>query len=161
HAHADHMNGLFAVLHSIPVDDVYVTRRPVADIGFQRICIEWLRDLRTARAGDVFLQAGVRLTVLAPESVRGELHVANDDSLVLLLEYEGRKVLLTGDMEKKTEETLVRHACPKVDVIKVPHHGSHTSSTEPMISAFRPYEAVVSVGRNNWFGHPHPDVVAR
>jgi competence protein ComEC len=161
HAHADHMNGLFSMLRYIPVEAVYVTRRPLAEPGFQHLCMVWLPDLRSVRGGDVFRQGGVTLTVLAPDDSKNELRVANDDSLVMLVEYEGRRALLTGDAERPTEEGMTRLPLPRVDVLKVPHHGSRTSSTEQLLAAVRPGIAIVSVGRNNWFGHPHPEVVDR
>ena len=161
HAHADHMNGLFSLLRYIPVNTLIVTRRPLAEPGFQRLCTEWLRDIRSVRAGDVIQQAGVTLTVLAPDDSRKELRVANDDSLVMMAEYEGRRILLTGDAERDAEARMAARSLPRVDVLKVPHHGSRTSSTEALLAAVRPPLAIVSVGRNNWFGHPHPEVVNR
>ena len=162
HAHADHMNGLFAVLRYIPVRDVYVTRRPLASTGYQRLLREWPRDIKTVADGVVFHQAGVTLRVLAPEDSRKQLEVANDDSLVLLVEYLGRRILLTGDIEKNAEERLLaREELRGVDIIKVPHHGSKTSSNEALLQTAKAKTAVISVGHNNWFGHPAPEVVAR
>lgn len=161
HAHADHMNGLFTILRYLPAERVYVTRRPYGEGGFQRLSVERLFDLQSLKKGDVLEHAGARLSVLAPNDSRAELHVRNDDSLVMLLEYEGHTVLLTGDAEKATEAQLAACCARKIDVMKVPHHGSRTSSTEALLAATRPYFALVSVGRNNWFGHPHPDVISR
>ena len=161
HAHADHMNGMISMLRYIPVDEVLVTRRPLADPGFQELCLTWLRDIHDVHSGTVFRHAGVTLRVLAPWDSGKELHVANDDSLVMLAEYQGRRALLTGDAEYETEERMVKETLPRVDVLKVPHHGSRTSSTEPLLNAVRPRTAIISVGRNNWFGHPHPQVIRR
>ena len=138
-----------------------MTRRPYGDAGFQRLSVERLFDLQSLKKGDVLKHAGATLSVLAPDDSRAELHVRNDDSLVMLLEYEGHTVLLTGDAEKATEDQLAACCARKIDVMKVPHHGSRTSSTEALLAATRPYVALVSVGRNNWFGHPHPDVISR
>lgn len=161
HAHADHMNGLFSLLHYVPVGELIVTRQPLAEPGFQRLGKVWLREIRSVKTGDVIRQGGVALTVLAPQDSRHELHVANDDSLVMMAEYEGRRVLLTGDAERDTEARLTAQPLPRVDVLKAPHHGSLTSSTEALLAAVQPRMAIVSVGRNNWFGHPHPVVVSR
>lgn len=161
HAHADHMNGLFSVIKYIPTEAFYVTRRPVGEAGFQQLCIRWLFDLRTTKKGDVFEHAAAKLRVLSPDDSRSELKVQNDDSLVMLLEYKGHTILLTGDAEHGVESTLASCCLSKIEVVKVPHHGSHTSSTEALLAATQPRLAIVSVGHNNWFGHPHPDVVAR
>lgn len=161
HAHADHMNGLFSVIKYIPTEAIYVTRRPVGEAGFQQLCVKWLFDLRSAKHGDVFEHAGAVLRVLSPADSRSEMKVRNDDSLVMLLEYRGHKVLLTGDAERAVESDMASCCLTKIDALKVPHHGSHTSSTEALLAATRPRLALISVGHNNWFGHPHPDVLAR
>jgi len=86
----------------------------------------------------------------------------NNDSVVLILEFGRRSVLLTGDIEKGAENALVgRQENLRADVVKVPHHGSKTSSTEPFVMATRPRFAVISVGQTSMFGHPHREVVER
>jgi competence protein ComEC len=86
----------------------------------------------------------------------------NDNSLVVRLDFRGRSVLLTGDVERDAEAELVaRRETLDVEVLKVPHHGSRTSSTAQFLRAVSPAIAVVSAGRINRFGHPHADVVAR
>jgi competence protein ComEC len=71
-------------------------------------------------------------------------------------------LLLPGDIEKKVENELVAENAPlKADFLKVPHHGSKTSSTESFVAAVAPKFAVVSVGDGNQFGHPVDSVVAR
>jgi competence protein ComEC len=81
---------------------------------------------------------------------------------VLRIRFGERSFLLTGDIEKAAENSL--SALPqqlKADVVKVPHHGSKTSSTEPFVLATKPTLAIISVGRNSIFGHPHKEVVQR
>jgi competence protein ComEC len=86
----------------------------------------------------------------------------NNDSLVMRLDYGSNSFLLTGDMEKQVELGLVADSrLGHVDVLKVPHHGSKTSSTEDFLNAVRPEFAVISDGLGNSYGHPHPDVLAR
>ena len=88
--------------------------------------------------------------------------VRNDDSIVLELRWRDVSVLLTGDIGKAVERALTAKLAPaRLRVIKVPHHGSLTSSTEEFIRALHPTVAVVSVGRANHFGHPVPEVVER
>lgn len=85
----------------------------------------------------------------------------NNTSIVLLLRYGHHRALFTGDIEKPTEETLVRaQADLKADILKVAHHGSRTSSTESFLRAVRPSLAVISVGENS-YGHPREEVVSR
>ena len=87
---------------------------------------------------------------------------SNDDSVVLKIQFRERSLLLTGDIEKKTEAALTTVAAAlHADIVKVAHHGSRTSSTEAFVSATRPRFAIISVGQDSMFGHPHAEVVER
>lgn len=89
---------------------------------------------------------------------------ANNNSLVLRLADGRDHFLLTGDIEKQAEEQLVAEQAQEplaADFLKVPHHGSKTSSTEAFLQAVEPHFAVVSVGESNAFGHPAPEIVER
>ena len=87
----------------------------------------------------------------------------NDLSCVVKIESDHGSVLLTGDLEARGEQELVRRdaAALKADVLLVPHHGSRTSSTPAFIAAVAPDVAVYTAGYRNRFGHPRPDIVAR
>jgi competence protein ComEC len=78
------------------------------------------------------------------------------------LRYGRRTLLLTGDIESRAERALV-NACDDLrsDALKVAHHGSRTSSTDAFVNATRPAFAVISVGRDSPYGHPHAEVLAR
>ena len=112
-------------------------------------------------AGTHRLLAGdVVLDVLHP--TRFDDAIANDGSMVLRLTYGVTSVLFTGDIEHRAErELLARNAPIKSDVLKVPHHGSRTSSTSPWLAAVAPAIAVISSGADNRFGFPAPAVVRR
>lgn len=117
------------------------------------------------------VQAGVTLEVWAPRLVSAPdeppreaadpVRTVNDNSLVITLRYRGRTILLPGDVEHEGEDELVAAGLPAVDVVKVPHHGSPTSSSPALIARTRPELAVISCGRANAFGFPSPAVVAR
>ncbi len=86
----------------------------------------------------------------------------NDDSIVVDVRWREVSIVLTGDIGKDVERHLAGRLRPaRLRVVKVPHHGSLTSSTTEFISALRPQVAVVSVGRANRFGHPVPEVLDR
>jgi competence protein ComEC len=161
HAHADHMNGLVSLMRYIPVDEFYITREPVGESSYQ----QFLRKINRAPVrishGRRFEQGGVKLEVLSPDDSNRTLRVKNDDSLVLLVQYRGKSVLLTGDIEARGEQILGNRIQSRVDYVKVPHHGSKSSSSLALLETLRPHAAFISVGSNNWFGHPNPAVLSR
>jgi competence protein ComEC len=109
-----------------------------------------------------FRYGGALVEVLAPEhGHEPSAEAPNDDSLVLRISYGRRSFLLTGDIERRVEEDLVAAGLEHSDVLKVPHHGSKTSSTEPFLDAVHPAFAVISDGYENSFGFPHPLVLSR
>ena len=113
--------------------------------------------------GRHFSYGGTQMEVLAPfaDYLPAEIP-KNNDSLVLRLRYGARSFLLSGDVEKPIERRMVdENEVAPVDVLKVAHHGSHTSSTEEFLNAAAPLFAIISVGLENSYGHPHRDVLER
>ena len=106
---------------------------------------------------------GVEVTIRHPGVADWERQrVRNDDSLVIELRWRDVSLLLTGDIGRAVERTLATAIPPaSLRVIKVPHHGSFTSSAPEFVRFIRPAIAVVSVGRGNHFGHPVPEVLQR
>ena len=99
---------------------------------------------------------------MSPEDLDDSPTVKNDDSLVLRLADGSQSVLLAGDIERPSERRfLAENQAVNVSFLKVPHHGSKTSTTEPFLEAVHPAFAAISVGRNNSFGHPSPEVLDR
>jgi competence protein ComEC len=121
--------------------------------------------------GIALARAGVEVEVLAPryrpapdapvELAADPVRSANDNSLVIAIRYGGRTVLFTGDVEAEGEDLLVAGGLGPVDVVKVAHHGSPTSSSASFVAAARPALAVISCGRNNQFQFPSAAVLAR
>lgn len=115
------------------------------------------------KAGDALRLDGVDLFVRHPPPPDWERQrVRNDDSIVLELRWQDVSIFLTGDIGSAVERALlgVVPAAP-IRVVKVPHHGSLTSSAPEFVRALAPAVAVVSAGRSNPFGHPAPDVLRR
>ena len=163
HADADHIDGLNDVLKNFTVRCALIARRPADDPEFAKFSQTLARTnthSETIASGDVIHFGDVVVSVLWPPAT--DEKSTNNDSLVLRVQYGERSILLTGDIEQATERALIAsqqqlHA----DVIKVPHHGSKTSSTEGFVAATTPHLAIISVGRNSRFGHPHKEVVER
>ncbi len=163
HQDSDHSGGALSVLAAVPVDwlasslpdDHAILAQRASDGGAARRC----------EAGQRWEWDGVRFAVLQP----GPQHYANprlkpnDLSCVVRVESAFGTALLTGDLEARGEQELVR-ADPdslKADVLVVPHHGSLTSSTPAFIAAVAPEIAVYTPGYRNRFGHPRAEIVAR
>jgi len=84
----------------------------------------------------------------------------NNSSVVIRLKWNQLSLLFTGDIEHQAESYLVgSYDSLKADVLKVPHHGSRTSSTIPFLESVSPKYALISCGFRNWHGHPHPTIV--
>jgi competence protein ComEC len=106
---------------------------------------------------------GVQLRAWHPQLEDWERQkVRNDDSIVLELQWGDVSIVLTGDIGREVEQHLQAEIPPApLRVVKVPHHGSLTSSSEAFVKALQPTVAVVSAGRTNHFGHPAPEVLQR
>jgi competence protein ComEC len=118
---------------------------------------------RNVQANDVASVDGVTVIVRHPTPPDWERQDArNDDSIVLELQWHDVSIVLTGDISAEVERAIASQFPPApLRVIKVPHHGSITSSSSAFVRALNPRVAVVSVGRSNRFGHPAPAVLRR
>ena len=166
HADADHIGGLSAVARNFRVGEAIVGHAPDSDPEFDFFVRTAGRrgiPLSTVRAGEHFEIDDVRVEVLwPPPAYVTPVTSSNNDSVVLRLVYGSVSVLLAGDIEQAAEESLVASQTDlRADILKVPHHGSKTSSTEAFISSVNPKYAVISVGERSRFGHPHAVVVNR
>ena len=85
----------------------------------------------------------------------------NNVSIVLLGEVGRQRFLLAGDIEEGIDPILVARGLPRVDLLKIAHHGSRTSSTGPFLDAVRPRVAIASAGAGNPYGHPTPATLER
>ncbi len=164
HADHDHIDGLYSVLENFQVGELWVGRddeRP----AFKRL----LEEARSRgipvvyeAEGGAFNWGGVSVDVLWPPGAGQAGESSNDSSLVMRLSDGQKSFLLTGDIEQRTENGLVAdHAPLTADFLKVPHHGSKTSSTDAFLAAVAPHVAAVSVGEANSFGHPAQSVIDR
>lgn len=167
HADADHIDGLNDVLMNFKVDGALVARAPFADEEFTRFAATAERagtPIHIIGRGDTFRFGAATIEVLWPPRVADASRAPsrNEASVVLRLRFGERIFLLTGDIERGAEAQLAATTGElKCDVVKVAHHGSRTSSTDSFVNAARPSIAVISVGLDSPYGHPHADVVAR
>jgi|CXWL01.1.fsa_nt_gi competence protein ComEC len=162
HADADHIQGLIDVAKNFRVGSVIFARMPMNDADVTELN-EVLRQRKIpaeiVSRGDLLRFGEVSVEILHPPAA---LNTAsnNDSSIVMRIVYGSRSFLLTGDIERAGEmELLARGGTIHADLVKVPHHGSRTSSTSELVDAVDVQYAVISVGRRSPFGHPHTEVV--
>ena len=168
HPHADHVTGLVGVLERYKIGKVLATGALHTTTEY----LEWLRLLnkknipwQQALAGQtISFSDGVRLEALWPNRDLNGLAVAdlNESSVTVRIVYGRTAVLITGDITVANEaDILASGGQVTAQILKVPHQGSRTSSSLEFIKAVKPTWAVIFVGANNRYGHPHGEVVAR
>lgn len=159
HADTDHSGGTASVLGAVPVGWM------ASSLPSGHLLQYWTDRSIRCFAGQQWAWDGVRFEVLHPdwESYGVERMKPNDRSCVLGITAHDTRVLLTGDVEARSErEMLVRDASRlSAEILVVPHHGSTTSSTPEFLAAVAPDIAVFTTGYRNRFGHPRPEVLQR
>ena len=151
HGDNDHIGGLQGLIGEIPIARVITSVPELVPH----------RQVRECRDGQSWYWDGVHFQVLHPG--RAEDLSANDRSCVVRVKARNVTLLLSGDIEKRAERSLVqRHGVRlQADVLVVPHHGSKTSSTRDFIRAVSPDIAIFPVGYRNRFGLPSPEIISR
>ncbi len=168
HPQADHLAGLPAVLDRFDVGGLMTTRFTNSTALYE----EWQELLAAsdvprvsaARGQWIDLGDGVKLTVLYPTAATrsASARELNDTSIVLRLTMGDVSYLLTADISEQTESALISRGTDlRSTVLKVPHHGSKTSSSPAFLQRVQPLIDVVSAGEDNPYGHPAPEVLAR
>lgn len=171
HPQQDHMEGLVHVLERYQVGLVLFPREPYDSQLMQT----WLQELteravpyRFSQAGQRLQLDGVHIAILAPfTDAAGEALIKrniNEASTTTRVDFAGLSFLMSGDAEAGAEKMLVERTDPSllnVTVLKAGHHGSKTSTTAELLKATSPSAVVISVGKNNRYGHPHPTVLER
>ncbi len=169
HPHQDHVAGLVdvldrfrvgALLHAGIAFESLATERLLIDAGSAGV------PVALARSGQVItLEDSTSIRVLYPSAADAAASLPegdiNNGSVVLELSFGGFMALLTGDAEAPVEGALLgRDALDEVDVLKVGHHGSHSSTTAAFRAAVDPAVAIISAGEGNEYGHPAPETLA-
>jgi competence protein ComEC len=162
HPDADHITGLVSVFERYQVKTIYETGvrggTPMIQALEQAIAEEQSQN-KIVREGQTFNWDGVQVFVHWPseEAIQTQKD-RNNTSVVLKLVYGSTSILLTGDAEETIEEEI-GFSVGDIDVLKVGHHGSKTSTSVQFLKVVNPEVAVIPVGADNSYGHPHPIVL--
>lgn len=162
HAHEDHIGGLSGAFEADTAD---VTFCPVTEYdskafrNFKTRADERGGGITIPAVGDTFTIGEASVTVVAVNSVPED---TNNTSIVIRIVYGDTSFLFTGDAEQETEEKILETGQDiESTVLKVGHHGSSTSTSQAFLDAVSPTYAVISCGKDNSYGHPHSETLAK
>ena len=168
HGHTDHMDGLLDILAAYPVGEFIDTLEgggKVTDDEYIKI-LETVKarniKYRLASVGDILdFGPSLQVRVLNPQKKR--FNNPNDNSMVIKITYNKVSFLLTADIGQAAERKILsaQKDMEQSTILKVAHHGSRNSSCASFLNEVKPEMAVISCGRNNSFGHPHPETLKR
>ncbi|KRT67320.1 MAG: internalization-like protein competence protein ComEC/Rec2, competence protein ComEC protein [candidate division WWE3 bacterium CSP1-7] len=155
HPHADHLSGLIPVIERYKVGRILYYPSFYDTVGyekFQKLVQEEGAEILSAQVGGRIGLDELSLQLIWPVDNFRDGNV-NNESIVMLLDYQDFEALLLGDVEKDVQNRL--GVTIDVDLIKVGHHGSVNGSYEPLLRRVRPELAVIFAGAKNRYGHPH------
>jgi len=168
HAHQDHAGGLLAILENFQVGSVWIGREVSsrALLRLEELAREQKIPIEHELRGKTIHWDGVEGDFLWPEIAPEEVapSAKNNDSLVVHLQFGSRSILLPGDAEKQVEREILSENSAEAmhsDVLKIGHHGSKNSTMTEFLAAVRPRFGIISVGEDNPYGHPSPELLER
>jgi competence protein ComEC len=159
HGDYDHIGESINIVNSIKVNNVVMNANNINNN--EKLLIKELKrknvKYNLKKEGNIINIDKYSFFILNPHIKSNE----NEDSIVLYFSFNNNNVLLMGDAGVSTEEYLINKYKLNIDILKVGHHGSLTSSSEEFIKSIKPRYAIISVGLNNKFGHPSESVINR
>jgi len=164
HPHVDHMTALPDVLKRYDVGNLLIAMTESENSRYKSFLAEAsnqnIRVILPNPNEDVDIGDGIILDVIHPCSYC-DLDT-NNSSVVLRALYKEHSILLTGDIEEEAELSILRSGADiSSNILKAAHHGSRTSSSTGFLLEVSPKQALISVGEDNSYGHPSPEVIAR
>ena len=166
HADQDHIAGLAGVIENFPVKLAALTGQVHSTQIYERLLTD-IRDknikaLKVRTGTAIPFDPSVKIEVLNPDDdAVNNTDDTNDASIVIKLTYGTTSFLLTGDAEMPANKAMLDHGFDvRSTVLKLGHHGSRTSTNEDWLQHVQPQLGIISAGKDNAFGHPHPEVIA-
>ena len=151
HPHEDHIGGLDNVIKSFDIGTIYMPNVVATTKTFEEV-IDAISakklKVTSPKTGDKFTVGNAECEVM---SIRNDKDDYNNCSIVIKMDFNNVSYLFTGDAEESVESS---RKWPHIDVLKVGHHGSNTSSSKKFLEQIKPEVALISVGQGNTYGHP-------
>ena len=165
HAHEDHVGGLPGVLAVFPTKAVYAPTKTYSSKVFDKFLYytdQQCLDVTIPAPGDQFTLGDALVMILGPVKSYAD---PNNTSIVMMIDFHGKRFLFTGDMETEAENDMLdywgEYFTWSSDVLKVGHHGSDTSTSYRFLRAVMPAYGIISVGEGNSYGHPNETPLSR
>lgn len=163
HPHEDHIGGADKVIETFSIGTVYMPKVTDTTQTFKSVVAAMnSKNLKavTPQIGSSFKLGEASCMILGP--VNTQKNDLNTYSIVLKITFGNTKFLFTGDAQSSNEEAMINRGYDlTADVLKVGHHGSHTSTSQEFLNKVKPEYAVISVGKGNDYGHPHKQTMDR
>jgi len=161
HPHTDHIGGLSTVINDFEIKNIYmpkVTTNTKTFLNLLNTIDNKNLVINTAKSGvDIINTDDLLVTILSP--ILDNYEEINNYSVVLKIIYKDTSFLFTGDIESLVEKEILDEV--DVDVIKIPHHGSDTSSSKDFVNSVSAKYGIIQVGNDNSYNHPHKKIVNR
>ena len=158
HPHEDHIGGLDDIIQNFEIGTIYMPKVQTNTKTFEDV-LDAVSDknlkIRTPKVGDSFKIGEAQCKIVSVSENKTNFNLS---SIIIQMEFDGVSYLVTGDAEKEIEENLT---IGKINILKVAHHGSNTSSNNEFIQKIAPQIAIISVGKQNSYGHPDKEVLER
>ncbi len=160
HPHADHIGGMEEVINAFDIENIYMPKISTNTKTYEDL-LTTISDnnlkIKTATSDVIILEEeNYKVEIIGPVEEYSDL---NNSSAVIKITYYNNSFLFMGDAEKESEEDIIAKYDIDVDVLKVGHHGSDTSSTEEFITEVTPKYAIISVGEDNKYNLPKQSTI--
>lgn len=169
HFDQDHVGGILPLLEELKVGQIFISKQEEISENYERFLkLVKQKNLKVqeVKAGNKIIIDDVIFYILWPIEKSIEENILNNNAMVMKLQYKDFSILFTGDIEAVAEKEILDKYRNKLNilkstVLKVAHHGSKSSSTEEFLKVVDSKVALIGVGENNMFGHPHNQVIER
>lgn len=163
HPHEDHIGGMDYIINNFQIGKIYMPKVTANTKTFKDVATAIKNKGMKATVptlGETFKLGDANCTILGP--INSDPKDLNSYSIVIKIVFGNNKFLFTGDAQTSNESDMINKGYDlSADVLKVGHHGSHTSTADAFLTKVNPKYVVISCGKGNDYGHPHKETMDR